>query len=160
MEHRLYAQVVGSIMYAMLCTRPDLSFAVSLVSRFQSNLGEAHWVAVKRILRYIKGTKNHKMTYSGKQLKGIGYSNFDFSSDTYDGKCTSGYIFLLGQGAISQCSKKQSCVAKSTMEVECIACSSATSEVVWIKGFLKSLNIKETPDDPIKVMCDNQAAIC
>ena len=46
------------------------------------------------------------------------------------------------------------------MEVECIACSSATSEVVWIKGFLKSLNIKETPDDPIKVMCDNQAAIC
>ena len=123
MEHRLYAQVVGSIMYAMLCTRPDLSFAVSLVSRFQSNLGEAHWVAVKRILRYIKGTKNHKMTYSGKHLKVIGYSNFDFSGDTDDGKCTSGYIFLLGQGAISWCNKKQSCVAKSTMEAEYIACS-------------------------------------
>ena len=77
-----------------------------------------------------------------------------------DGKCTPGYIFLLRGGAISWCNKKQSCVAKNTMEAEYIACSSAISEVVWIKGFLKSLNIKETPDDPIKVMCDNQAAIC
>ena len=81
MEHRPYAQVVGSIMYAMLCNRLDLSFAVSLVSIFRSNPGEAHWVAVKRILRYIKGTKSHKMTYSGKHLKVIGYSDFDFSND-------------------------------------------------------------------------------
>ena len=64
MEHRPYAQVVGSIMYAMLCTRTDLSFDVSLVNRFQSNLDKAHWAAIKRILRYIKGTKSHKMTYS------------------------------------------------------------------------------------------------
>ena len=72
MEHRPYAQVVGSIMYAMLCTKPDLRFAIRLVSRFQRNPGEAHWVAVERILRYIKGTKSHKMTYSGKYLKVIG----------------------------------------------------------------------------------------
>ena len=139
---------------------PDLSFAVSLVSRFQSNPSEAHWVAIKIILRYIKGAKNHKMTYSGKHLKVIGYSNSNFSGNTNDRKCTSGYVFLLGGGAISWCRKKQSCVAKSTMEAEYIACRSAILEAVWIKGFLKSLNIKEIPDEPIKVMCDNQAAIC
>ena len=72
MEHRPYAQVVGSIMYVMLCTKPNLSFAISLVSRFQSNLGEARWATVKRILRYIKGIERHKMTYSGKYLKVIG----------------------------------------------------------------------------------------
>ena len=92
---------------------PDLSFAVSLVSRFQSNPGKAHWVAVKRILWYIKSTKSHKMTYSGKHLKVIGNWNSDFSGDTDDGKCTSGYVFLLRRGAISWCSKKQSCVAKA-----------------------------------------------
>ena len=81
MEHRPYAQVVGSIMYAMLCNRLDLSFAISLVSIFRSNPGEAHWVADKRILRYIKGTKSHKKTYSGKHLKVFGYSDFDFSGD-------------------------------------------------------------------------------
>ena len=90
----------------MLCTKPNLSFAIGLVSRFQSNLGEVHWATVKRILRYIKGIERHKMTYSGKHLKVIGYSNSNFSSDTDDGKCTSSYVFLLGGGAISWCSKK------------------------------------------------------
>ena len=100
------------------------------------------------------------MLFRSKHLKVIGYSNSNFSGNTNDRKCTSGYVFLLGGGAISWCNKKQSCVAKSTMEAEYIACSSAISEAVWIKGFLKSLNIKEMPDEPIKVMCDNQAAIC
>ena len=83
-------------MYAMLCNTLDLSFVVSLVSIFRSNPGEAHWVAVKRILRYIKGTKSHKMTYSWKHSKVIGYSDFDFSGDIDNGKCTLGYVFLLG----------------------------------------------------------------
>ena len=100
------------------------------------------------------------MNYGGKHLKVMGYSDSDFSGDTDDGKCTSGYVFLLRGGAISQCSKKQSCVAKRTMEAEYIACSSVISEAVWIKCFLKSLNIKEILDEPIKVMCDNQAPIC
>ena len=109
MEHRPYAQVVGSIMYAMLCTKPNLSFAIGLVSRFQSNLGEARWATVKRILRYIKGIERHKMTYSGKHLKVIGYSDSNFSGDIDNGKCTSGYVFLFGRGAISWCSKKKLC---------------------------------------------------
>ena len=101
MEHRPYTQVLGSIMYAMLCTKPNLSFTISLVGRFQSNPGEAHWIAVKRILRYIRGTKSHKMTYSGKHLKVIGYSDSSFSGGTDDEKCTSGYVLLLRGGAIS-----------------------------------------------------------
>ena len=82
-------------------------------------------MAVKRILRYIKGTKSHKMTYSGKHLKVIRYSDSDFFGDTDDGKCTSGYVFLLGGEAISWCSKKQSCVTKNTMDAEYTTCSSA-----------------------------------
>ena len=109
MEHRPYAQVVGSIMYVMLCTWPDLSFAVSHVNRFQSNLGEVHWATFKRILRNIKGTERHKMTYSGKHLKVIGYSDSNFSGDIDNGKCTSGHVFLCGRGAISWCSKKKLC---------------------------------------------------
>ncbi|XP_058222672.1 secreted RxLR effector protein 161-like [Rhododendron vialii] len=148
-------------MYAMLCTRPDISYAVSVVSRYQSNPGEPHWAAVKRILRYIHGTKDYKLTYhcNGDNLEVVGYSDADFSGDVDDDKSTSAYVFLLGGGAISWCSKKQSCVAKSTMEAEYISYSGAASEAVWIKRFLEDLKINEIANKPIAIMCDNQAAI-
>ncbi|XP_058202632.1 MDIS1-interacting receptor like kinase 2-like [Rhododendron vialii] len=161
MENKPYAQAVGSLMYAMLCTRPDISYAVSVVNRYQSNPGEPHWAAVKRILRYIQGTEDYKLTYhcNGDNLEVVGYSDADFSGDVDDGKSTSAYVFLLGGGAISWSSKKQSCVAKSTMEAEYISYSGAASEAVWIKRFLEDLKINEIANKPIAIMRDNQAAI-
>ena len=101
-----YASAVGSLIYAMLCTRPDICFAVGLVSRYQSNPGQAHWQAVKRITRYLRGTTDLVLCYQDGDLKLRGYSDADWGGDLDESRSTSGYVFTLGGGAISWCSKK------------------------------------------------------
>jgi hypothetical protein len=96
-----YASAIGSLMYAMLCTRPDICFAVSMVSRYQSNLGPAHWRAVKRILWYLRGTIDHALCYHGGDLRLTGYSDANWASDKDERKSISGYAFILGGGAVS-----------------------------------------------------------
>ena len=118
-----YASAVGSLMYAMLCTRPDICFAVGMVSRYQSNPGPVHWQAVKRIFRYLRGTSDLILCYQGGDSRLRGYSDADWASDRDEHKSTTGYAFLLSGAAISWCSKKQSCIALSTMEFEYVACS-------------------------------------
>ncbi|KAG9450499.1 hypothetical protein H6P81_010464 [Aristolochia fimbriata] len=154
-----YAQVVGSLMYAILCTRPDLGFVVSLVSRYQSDPGVLHWQAVKRILRYLLGTKDYKLTYQADELTPIGYTNSDYARDPDDRKSTSGFVFMLGSAAISWASKKQKCVARSTMEAEFVAYSLASTEAVWIKGFLEDLKLSCWDGSPIQLFCDNQTTV-
>ena len=106
-----YSNVVGSIIYATMCTRPDICYAIGMVSRYQANLIMINWKAVKTILRYLKGTKDHSLCYQGKELHLVGYSNADWASDLNKHKSTSGYIFLLNNGAISWKSKKQTCIS-------------------------------------------------
>ena len=110
-------------MYAMLCTRPDISYAIGMVTRYQSNPGEAHWKAVKRILRYLKGTVDYRLCYQGQDLQLKGYIDADQGGDLDERKSTSGYVFLLGNGVITWCSKKQMCIALSTMEAEFVVFS-------------------------------------
>ena len=95
-----YASAIGSLMYAMLCTRPDICFAVGLVSRYQSNPGLAHWEAVKRIFRYLRGTTDLILCYGGGNLRLKGFSDADWAGDRDERKSTSGYVFILGGGAI------------------------------------------------------------
>ena len=158
MKNVPYASVVGSLMYAMLCTRPDICYAVGLVSRYQSNPGEAHWKAVKRILRYLKGTMDYSLCYQGKDLLLRGYTNADWAGDVDERKSTSGFIFLLGNSAISWSSKKQTCVALSTMESEFIAFSSTVQEGVWLKRFLDHLKVTSSKE-PVTIMSDSQSSI-
>uniref|UniRef100_A0A2N9F846 Reverse transcriptase Ty1/copia-type domain-containing protein n=1 Tax=Fagus sylvatica TaxID=28930 RepID=A0A2N9F846_FAGSY len=113
-----YAQAVGSLMYAMTSTRPDICYAVGLVSRYQSNPSKAHWQVVKRILRYLQMTKSMKLCFGLDELEIKGFTNADFARDTDDRKSTSGYVLLFGGTAVSWLSKKQGCVAKYTMEAE------------------------------------------
>ncbi|KAH9780743.1 hypothetical protein KPL71_008200 [Citrus sinensis] len=113
-----YAEAVGSLMYAMLCTRPDICFAVGMVSRYQFNPGPQYWTAVKHIIKYLKRTKNYMLVYSGDELILVGYTNSDFLSDKNFRKSTSGYVFTLGTGAISWMSVKQSCITDSTTEAK------------------------------------------
>ncbi|XP_070022286.1 secreted RxLR effector protein 161-like [Nicotiana sylvestris] len=96
-----YASAVGSLMYAMLCTRPDIYFAIDMVSRFQSNPGREHWTAVKHIIKYLKRTRDYMLVYHSGVLAPIGYTNSDFQSDRDSRKSTSGYVFTLRGGAIS-----------------------------------------------------------
>ncbi|XP_030968896.1 secreted RxLR effector protein 161-like [Quercus lobata] len=153
-----YTSVVGSPMYAILCTRPDIYFAVGMVSRYQSNLGSVHWQVVKRIFRYLRGTSDLILCYQGGDLRLRGYFDVDWASDRDEHKSTTGYVFLLSGAAISWCSKKQSCIALSTMESDYIACSIATQEAVWLKSFFQSLSVTSLVDEAIKMYCDSMAA--
>ena len=131
-----YASAVESLMYAMLCTRSDICFAVGMVSRYQSEPGEEHWIAVKHILKYLRRTRDYMLVYQDESLEPIGYTDSDFQSDIDFRKSTSGYVVTFGGGAISWRSVKQSSIADSTLEVEYIAASEAAKEVVWLKNFL------------------------
>jgi len=155
-----YSNVVGSLMYAMMCTRPDICYAVGMVSRYQSNPSMEHWKAVKRIMRYLRGTSNYMLCYQASDLRLIGYSDADWAGDIDERKSTSGYAFLLANGAISWSSKKQTCIALSTMEAEYVACSAAVQEAVWLRRFLQHTGLVETSDEPVVVYCDSMAALC
>ncbi|GER47805.1 gag-pol polyprotein [Striga asiatica] len=154
-----YASAVGSLMYAMLCTRPDISYAVGMVARYQSNPGREHWSAVKHILKYLRRTKEYMLVYRAGSLLPLGYSDSDFQSDKDESKSTSGYVFTLGSGAISWRSAKQKCVADSTMEAEYIAASEAAKEAVWLRNFLVDLEVIPSLPRGITVYCDNSGAV-
>ena len=107
-----YASAIGSIMYAMLCTRPDVSNALSLTSRYQSDPGVEHWTAVKNILKYLNRTKEMFLVYGGdEQLIVKGYVDASFDTDKDDSKSQTGYVYIFNGGAMSWRSCKQSVIA-------------------------------------------------
>ena len=109
-----YASSIGSIMYVMLCIRPDVCLVISLARRYQSNPGVDHWTTVKNILKYLKRTNDMFLVYGGdKELVVNGYVDSSFDTDPDDSKSQTGYVFLLNGGAVSWCSSKQSVVAGS-----------------------------------------------
>ena len=96
-----YASAIGSLMYVMVCTRPDIAHAVGVVSKFMSRPGKQHWEAVKWILRYLKGSSDTYLYFTGASLKLHGYVDVDFAGDIDSRKSTTGFIFTLGGIAIS-----------------------------------------------------------
>ncbi|XP_031270035.1 secreted RxLR effector protein 161-like [Pistacia vera] len=124
-----YALAIGSIMYAMLCTRIDVSCALSTCSRYQSDPSKRYWMAVKNILKYLKRTKDTFLVYGGEdELTVRGYSDASFQADKDDYRSQSGFVFCLNGGTVSWKSSKQSTVADSTIEAEYIALSDAAKE--------------------------------
>lgn len=155
-----YAYVVGSLMYAQVCTRPDIAFAVGMLGRYQSNPGMDHWKAAKKVLRYLQGTKNFMLTYKrSDHLEVVGYSDSDFNGCVDYCKSTSGYVFMMAGGAIFWRSVKQTLVATSTMEAEFVSCFEATQHGLWLKSFTEELKIVDSIARPIKIYCDNAAAV-
>ena len=121
-----YAYIVGSLMYAQTCTRPDISFAVGMLGRYQSNPGIEHWKVANKVLRYLQGTKDHMLTYKrSDHLETVGYSDSDYAGCCDTRKSTCGYVYLLANGAISWKSAKQTVIAASTMKVKFMACFEA-----------------------------------
>jgi len=96
-----YASAVGSLMYAMVCIKPDIAHAVGVVSRFLSNPRKEHWESVKWILRYLKGTSKMYLSFRKSNLTLQGFSDADLGGDLDGRKSTTGYIFTLGGTAIS-----------------------------------------------------------
>jgi hypothetical protein len=119
-------------MYAMISTCPDVSYALSATSRYQSDPSESHWTAVKNILKYFRRTKDVFLVYGGeKELTVTGYTDASFQTNKDDSKSYSGFVFTLNGGAISWKSSKQDMVADSTTEAEYIAASEAAKEGIW-----------------------------
>ena len=155
----IYATAIGSLMYAAIGTRPDIAFAVQNLSQFTSNPGPEHWQAVKRVFRYLSGTRGHQLTYGAHEssTEVIGYSDADWASNPNDRKSISGYVFMLGGGAITWSSKKQNVVALSSAEAEYVAETHAAKEAIWLRHLLDFMGFTQT--NPTIIWADNQAAI-
>ena len=124
-----YISVIGSLMYAMLCTRSDVVLAVSATSRYQSNPDEEHWIAVKNILKYLRRTKDLCLIFGrGFELQIEGYTNSNFMSAPDDRKSTSRYVLVCNGGTVSWKSFKQPIIADSIIKAEYVVASDATKE--------------------------------
>ncbi|KAK1558124.1 hypothetical protein QYE76_016361 [Lolium multiflorum] len=154
-----YSQIIGSLMYLASATRPDISFAVSKLSRFVSRPGDVHWHALERVLRYLKGTASYGIHYTGYPRVLEGYSDANWISDADETKATSGYLFTLGGAAVSWKSCKQTIITRSTMEAELTALDTATVEAEWLRELLMDLPVVEKPIPAIPMNCDNQTVI-
>ena len=130
-------------MYAMVCTKPNIAHAVGVVSRFMSRLGKQHWEAVKWILRYLKGSSNTCLCFTGASLKLQGYIDADFAGDIDSRKSTTGFVFSLGDTAISWASNLQKIFTLSTIEAKYVAATEAGNEMIWLLGFLDELDKKQ-----------------
>ncbi|RVW81651.1 Retrovirus-related Pol polyprotein from transposon TNT 1-94 [Vitis vinifera] len=125
-----YASAIGSLMYAMVCTRPDIAHVVGVVSRFMSRPGKQHWEAVKWILRYLKGSLDTCLCFTSVSLKLQGYVDADFAGDIDSKKSTIVFVFTLGGTAISWASNLQKIVTLSTTEAEYVAATKAGKEMI------------------------------
>ena len=152
-----YASAIGSIMYAMVGTRPDVAQAIGVLSRFMGNPGKVHWTAVKWLLRYLKNSSDLKLVYTqGKDLQVQGYSDSDYAADLDRRRSTTGYVFTVGGNTMSWKSNLQSIVALSTTEAEYVALTEAVKEALWIKGLLSDMGIEQ---QKALVWSDSQSAI-
>ena len=151
-----YSLAVGSLMYAMVCTRPYIAHAVGVVSRYMNNPGKEHWGVVKWILRYLRGTSTHALCFGGLETILHGYVDSDMAGDKDSRRSTTGYVFTIGGTAVSWISKIQKVVALSTTEEEYVVATEASKEMIWLQRFMEELGKKQ---ENSKLYCDSQSAI-
>jgi hypothetical protein len=158
MLHIPYREAVGSLMYLAVSSRPDIATAVNIVSRYLNNPGQGHWTAVKRILRYLRGTPDLKLTLGGEsKLVLNAYADADWGGCLDQRKSTTGYIIRLGKSVISWRSRRQPTVAKSTTEAEYMSLSDCISELLYLRPILDAMGYESA--EAIKIMEDNQGCI-
>ena len=155
-----YQAAIGSLTYAAIATRPDISYAVGVLSQFMSCPGQVHFQGVKRILRYLKGTLHYGLKFEAKDEADIsiqGFADADWAGDVSTRKSTSGYIFQLGNATVSWKAKKQTIVALSSTEAEYVSSCLAAQETIWLRNLLTSIGYKQL--HPTTIYEDNQGAI-
>ena len=153
----MYLQMIGSLMYLMNM-RPDIFFAVNILSQFLTDPRHVHLMVAKHAVRYLKGKVDHGLKYEVNQKINLeGYVDSDWAGSSIDRKSTSGCCFSMGSGVISWFSRKQSCVALSTTEAEYVAACSASCEVVWLWKLLS--DIFDLQLDATCIHCDNQSCM-
>jgi hypothetical protein len=155
-RQKYFQSLIGSLLYVSRYTRPDISVSVNILSGYTSNPSEEHVVLAKRILCYLYSTRELSLTMKGGDLSIESHSDADWATDKNDRKSISGYVTKVGNSIVSWGSKKQSCVALSTMEAEYVALVECVKDAIWIKSFLTELNFDILV---MKVNCDNSSAI-
>ncbi|KAL0276778.1 UNVERIFIED_CONTAM: hypothetical protein PYX00_004278 [Menopon gallinae] len=152
-----FRELIGALMWLSVATRPDIAYAVNSLSQFNNCFGRTHWTAAKRILRYLKGTKDVGITYEKSTCGIIGYSDADWGACPIDRRSYTGVVFVLSRGAISWESKKQRTVALSSTEAEYMALTESVKEAIYLKKFVAELGFPELGD--IMIFCDNMGAL-
>ena len=157
MRNISYQSAVGSLMYSMFGTRPDLAYAIGMVCRFMSNPIKIHWQAVKWILRYVRGTAKMKLSFRKEgQFIVRGYCDADYGADLDKRRSITGMVFTVGGNVVSWRSSLQKYIALSTTEAEWIALGEASKEAMWLRGFINEMGFEQ---DRVEVFCDSQSAI-
>eukprot|EP01018_Ginkgo_biloba_P009783 Gb_07759 [translate_table: standard] len=153
----LYRQLVGSLIY-LTTTRPDIAFAIGIVSRFMAEPKQSHWLAVKQILRYLRGTLQYGLEFvQNDDFKLQVHTDSDWAGCADTRRSTSGYSFSLGLAAVTWSSEKQPIVALSSTEAEYKAAAVVASEAIWLKQVLDDMGLDQ--EDATKLYCDNQSTI-
>jgi hypothetical protein len=155
-----YQSIIGTLQYAANGTRPDIAYTVNQLARYSSNPDDSHFTALKRVLRYLRGTTDWALTYTGTDTSHpslTGYSDADYANSKDDRLSVSGYAFMLGGAAISWSSRRQKTVAQSTVEAEYMATAEAVKEAMWWRSFLGELGFDVSQPTPL--FSDNQGSI-
>ena len=151
MADKPYQPVLGSVMWGELATRPDLSFAVSLLSWFQSNPGLLHWNALMHIIGYVKNTLDYGLTYfRDAKLTPLTYADADYGGCHDTKRSTSGYIFIMSGGPVTWSSKHQATVALSTVKAEYVAMSRCAQQMKWMQFWLDEVDVEHNLPGIIK----------
>ncbi|GKE94552.1 zinc finger, CCHC-type containing protein [Tanacetum coccineum] len=154
-----YSRVIGCLIYAMTCTRHDIAFAVSKLSRYTSNPSTHHWQEIQMVLKYLKKTIDYSLIYIGDPSVLKGYINASWISNAEDNSSTSGWVFLLGGCAISWASKKQTCITSSIMEYEFVALAAAGKEAEWLRNLILEIPLWSKPITSFSIRCDSASTL-
>lgn len=159
MKEKPYRQLVGSLLYLANTTRPNIMFATNFLSRFCENARIMHWKMAKHVLRYLRGTVDYDVKYEKTNKPLQAYVDSDWGGNLEDRHSCSGFVTFLAGAPVSWATKKQKCVALSTMESEYIALSEVMKEIVYLRGLLKHMKQSKFVSKGTQIFCDNQSAI-
>ena len=151
-----YSELIGSLLYLSVCTRPDIAQAVGALARYMANPTEDHWRAALGVVRFLAGTAEDGVTFGGSEETLVGYCDADYAGDVDSRRSTTGYVFLMYGGAVSWSSRLQPTVAASTVEAEYMSAASAAKEALWLRKLCGDLGMS---GGAVQMYGDNQGAL-
>lgn len=156
-DEKQYGNLISGLNY-LVHTRPDISFSVSMVSRYMSNPTKFHYAMVKRILCYIAGSIEFRLWYSkSSNFKLVAFTDSDWAGSLDDRRSTSRIVFMLGSSAVTWSSRKHSITALSSIEAKYVDATSSVCQAIWLKRLLEDMG--HLQDEAIEILCDNRPGI-